>query len=126
MAGDAIPADEADQLVRVCRTAMGDTLRSVTYFTRDDYAQVYLREDLEPDADIEGFIDHEWNSYEVTRDAYRASELGDYRYTIRVFENGYLVRVTTEDEGVLVTVDDLTTGRFEEITAAIAGLLGGA
>lgn len=118
-----LPADRAERLVRVCRTGMGDTLRSVTYFTRDDFEQLYLREDLERDADLDRFVDHEWQSYEITQDAYRASELGEYRYTVRVFENGYLVRVTTPREGVFVTVDDLTTGRFEEITAAIGGLL---
>jgi len=29
--------DTADQLRRACRTTVGDSLRSVTYFTRDDY-----------------------------------------------------------------------------------------
>lgn len=123
MVDESLPADRAERLVRVCRTAMGDTLRSVTYFTRDDFDQLYLRDDLERDADLDRFVDHEWQSYEITQDAYRASELGEYRYTVRVFENGYLVRVTAPNEGVFVTVDDLTTGRFEEITAAIGGLL---
>ena len=39
-----------DRLVRTTRTAIGDSLRSVTYFTRSDYDQLYLRDDFDRDA----------------------------------------------------------------------------
>lgn len=45
-----------ERIVRTSRTAVGDSLRSVTYFTRDDFEQLYLREDLEQDADLSTFI----------------------------------------------------------------------
>jgi hypothetical protein len=44
---------------RHVRTATGDRLRSVTYFTRTDYGQLSLRENLERDADAMRFIGHE-------------------------------------------------------------------
>ncbi|MFB9324305.1 DUF7522 family protein, partial [Cryptosporangium minutisporangium] len=49
----------ADELISVCRTAIGDELRSITYFTEDDYEQLYLREDLERDADLDRFVANE-------------------------------------------------------------------
>ncbi|WP_101297652.1 DUF7522 family protein [Halegenticoccus soli] len=112
-----------DRLTRTCRTAAGDSLRSLTYFNRFDYEQVYLREDLEQDADLNSFIGNEWHDFKTTQDAYRGSELGDYRYTIRVFENGYLVRITIEDSGVFVTTDGITMQDFEALSAAVTEVL---
>ncbi|WP_129116851.1 DUF7522 family protein [Halegenticoccus tardaugens] len=113
-----------DRLTTVCRTAAGDSLRSLTYFNRFDYEQVYLREDLRQDADLSSFIGNEWHDFKTTQDAYRGSELGDYRYTIRVFDNGYLVRITTEDTGVFVTTDGITMQDFEALSAAVTEVLG--
>ncbi|ELK45823.1 hypothetical protein D320_20991, partial [Haloferax sp. BAB-2207] len=56
-------------------------------------------------------------------DAYRGSELGDYEYTIRVFENGYLVRITVEDFGVFVTTDGISMQDFEALAAATTEIL---
>jgi hypothetical protein len=109
----------ADTLVSLCRTALGDHLRSVTYFTKDDYEQIYLRDDLEQNADLTTFIGNEWHGFQVTRGSYQDTELGEYRYTIRVFENGYLVRYTSDHDGVFLTSDGLTTRRFNEIEAAL-------
>lgn len=119
MASGLLSEDAKERFAQVCRTAIGDSLRSVTYFTRSDYEQVYLREDLDRDADISSFIGAEWQDYNVTQDAYRDSELGDYEHTIRVFENGYLVRITTEDAGVFVTTDGLTMQDFNALAAAV-------
>jgi hypothetical protein len=118
-----LPADAADRLTRTCRTALGDSLRSVTYFNRSDYEQVYLRGDLEQDADMSSFIGTEWQDFTVSQDAYRNSELGDYRYTIRVFDNGFLLRVTTEDAGVFVTTDGITMQDFEAAATAVTKTL---
>lgn len=118
-----ITEDRADQLVRTARTVMGERCRSVTYFTRDDYEQVYLREDLERDADLSSFIGVEWREAEITGDAYKHTELGDHLYTLRAFENGYLVRVTTSHDGVFVTTDGITLQGFDEVSSALSSLL---
>lgn len=123
MATDIVSDEIADLFVTTCRTAVGDSLRSITYFTRDDFDQLYLREDLESDADLETFIGHEWQDFKVTRSAYAGSELGAYRYTIRVFENGFLVRVTSDREGVFVTTDGLLMKDFEELATAVGSVL---
>lgn len=123
MPGHLLDDETRETLVRLCRTSLGDHLRSVTYFTRDDYEQVYLRDDLEQDADLTTFIGNEWYGFQVTEGSYADSELGRYRYTIRVFENGYLVRYTTAHDGVFLTSDGLTTRRFDEVTAALRDIL---
>jgi len=116
--------DAREQLVRTSRTAIGEHLRSVTYFTRDDYEQLYLRTDLEQDADLSSFIGHEWHDFKTTQTAYQSSELGDYRFTVRVFENGYLARVTTERDGLFVTTDEVDMRGFKEVATALSAILG--
>ncbi|GAB3668256.1 DUF7522 family protein [Halopiger thermotolerans] len=123
MATGLLTPAAADRIVTTCRTAIGDSLRSVTYFTRDDYEQVYLRDDLERDADLSTFIGHEWRGFKTARTAYERSELGDYNYTIRVFDNGFLVRVTSDSDGVFVTTDGLTMKDFEEVATAVNAFL---
>ncbi|WP_394741180.1 DUF7522 family protein [Natronococcus roseus] len=123
MATGLLNAEIADQIETTCRTAIGDSLRSVTYFTRDDYEQLYLREDLERDADLSTFIGHEWRGFKTAQTAYQQSELGDYNYTIRVFDNGFLIRVTSDREGVFVTTDGLTIKDFEEVATAVEAVL---
>ncbi|EJN61357.1 DUF7522 family protein [Halogranum rubrum] len=123
MENQLLPDEAKDRLTRTCRTAVGDSLRSLTYINRFDYEQVYLRDDLERDADLNSFIGNEWHDFKMTQDAYRGSELGDYRYTIRVFENGYLVRITIEDSGVFITTDGITMQDFEALSQAVEGVL---
>ena len=115
--------ETAEMIATTCRTTVGDSCRSVTYFTRDDYDQLYLREDLEQDADLTSFIGNEWRGFQITQDAYRGSELGAYEYTIRSFERGYLVRVTTDREGVFVTTDGISMQDFEALAAALKSVL---
>ncbi|WP_312909107.1 DUF7522 family protein [Natronosalvus caseinilyticus] len=124
MATGLLTDETADQIVTTCRTAVGDSLRSVTYFTRDDFEQLYLRDDLERDADLTSFIGHEWRGFKTAQTAYEGSELGDYEYTIRVFENGFLIRVTTDREGVFATTDGLTVKDFEEVATGLESFLG--
>jgi hypothetical protein len=113
----------ADRVVTAARTVVGDQLRSVTYFTRDDFDQLYLREDLERDADLGTFVGHEWREWETTETAYAGSELGAHEYTIRVFENGFLVRVAVDRGGVFVTTDGLTLKDFDEVASALREVL---
>ncbi len=122
-ASDDLVSDEfADRLQRACRTTVGDTLRSITYFTPGAFQQVYLRSDLESDADLAGFVEHETLGFRA-RTSYRGSELGEYEHTMRSFEHGYLTRVTSTDEGVFVTTDGLTMRRSEEVSEALRRVL---
>ena len=123
MEGDAIDQPLADELVSVCRTAVGDELRSITYFTDDDVEQLYLRSDLNQTADLVGFAEHERLGFH-SQSAYRNTQLGEYGATIRMFENGYLSRVIRGDHGVWVTTDDMSMERFEELTSALESVLG--
>lgn len=117
---DGVPAE---QIVETCRTAIGDELRSVVYFTGDDYEQLYVRENLSIDADVEAFVENERAGFARARDA--ESELGPYEYTVHAFENGYLTRVVAGGAGVFVTTDELSIRRFRDAAVAIESVLGG-
>jgi len=123
MESQLLSDETAEKIVTTARTATGDSLRSVMYFTRSDFEQLYLREDLERDADLNTFVGHEWRGFRDTRAAYQTSELGDYKFTVRAFSNGYLLRVTGERAGVLITTDGLSMSSYEEIADAIEKML---
>lgn len=111
-----------DELVRSCRTTVGDELRSVTYFDASDEEQIYLRDDLTAGADIVGFADNERLGFR-SQSVYSGSELGEYQFTIRVFEHGYLTRVIADDHGAFVTTNGLRMDRFEELASAVRTVL---
>jgi hypothetical protein len=113
----------AENIVTTARTATGDSLRSVTYFTRTDFDQLYLRDDLEQDADLNTFVGHEWRAYRETENAYQQSELGEHQFTVRAFDNGYLLRVAADRNGVLITTDGLSMQSYEEVATALSKLL---
>ncbi|WP_049924451.1 DUF7522 family protein [Halopiger djelfimassiliensis] len=121
MAAELEP-EAADELISVCRTSVGDELRSITYFTDADVVQVYLRSDLERTADLVGFAEHERMGFR-SQSAYRNTQLGEYEATIRMFENGFLTRVIDDGHGVWVTTDDMSIDRFEELTCALTTVL---
>lgn len=112
----------ATRLVSAARTAVGDELRSVTSFDKDAVDQVYLREGLDRTADLVGFADNERLGFRSQR-AYNNTQLGEYDFTIRVFEYGYLTRVIVGDRGVWVTTDAMPIDRFEELAAALRSVL---
>ncbi|SDR43555.1 DUF7522 family protein [Natronobacterium texcoconense] len=112
----------ADELVSVCRTTVGDELRSITYFTEDAVSQLYLRSDLEQTADLVGFAEHERMGFH-SQSAYRNTQLGEYQATIRTFENGYLTRIIRDEHGVWVTTDSMSIERFEELTSGVKSVL---
>ena len=117
------PSDDlAESLTEAARTAIGDELRSLTYFTDESVEQLYLRGDLEAAADLVGFADLERLGFH-SKAGYRETELGAYQFTIRVFENGYLVRVIEDGHGVFVTTDAMARTRFEEVADALAAIL---
>jgi hypothetical protein len=114
---------DRETLVSTARTTVGDELRSITYFDETDVIeQVYLRSDLESDADLVGFADTERLGFRSQTD-YGNSELGPYECTIRVFEHGYLTRVIDGDHGAFVTTDSMDMDRFEELGVALRGAL---
>lgn len=123
MASAELAPDElAVQITTACRTAAGDDVRSVTYFNRNDFEQLYLRSDLTQDADLGAFVEHETLGFDAAED-YKGSELGDYTFTVRRFENGFLTRVIRGDHGTFVTLDSLTINRSEEIASALEEIL---
>jgi hypothetical protein len=120
---DEQKGDLREQLVSACRTAVGDELRSVTYFTEDDEEQIYLRDDLEAGANLVGFADDERLGFRTQAD-YENSELGEYLFTMRVFERGYLTRVIVGDHGAFVTTDEMEMERFKDLAEAVRAVLG--
>ncbi len=123
MESELLSDEQADHIVTTARTATGDSLRSVTYFTRSDFDQLYLRDDLERDADLNTFVGHEWRGYRETQNAYQNSELGTYEFTVRAFDNGYLLRVASDRKGVLISTDGLSMSSYEEIAEALQRML---
>lgn len=117
-----LPDSVKEELQSVCRTTVGDELRSVTYFTPEAVEQLYLRSDLDQTADLIGFAELERHGFHA-QTAYRATQLGEYRATIRLFENGFLTRVIQGNDGVWVTTDDLSMDRFEELVVSIKAVL---
>ncbi|WP_122089448.1 DUF7522 family protein [Halalkalicoccus subterraneus] len=117
-----VDSELADELLSVCRTTVGDELRSITYFTEDGVEQVYLRSDLERTADLIGFAEHERMGFR-SQSAYRNTQLGEYEATIRMFEHGFLTRVIEGRHGTWVTTDSMDIDRFEELSTALRKVL---
>lgn len=122
MSEPAHDAELTERLVSVCRTAVGDELRSITYFTDEEVVPVYLRSDLDRTADLVGFAEIERTGFDAA-DKYDGTELGEYRATVRMFENGYLTRVVFARTGVWVTTDIMSMDRFEELSSALHPVL---
>ena len=122
MGKDTLDSEFADELISVCRTTVGDELRSIAYFTEDKVEPVYLREDLDRTADLVGFADHERLGFQA-QSAYQNTQLGEYQATVRMFENGYLTRVIYGHTGIWVTTDEMSIDRFEELVIALKTLL---
>lgn len=111
-----------EELLTAARTAIGDEVRSLTYFTKEDVEQLYLRSDLSRTADLLGFAENERQGFH-SQSLYANSQLGDYRFTVRVFDNGYLTRVIANNHGIWVTTDSIEMDRFEELASALATIL---
>ncbi|MFC6836890.1 DUF7522 family protein [Halomarina ordinaria] len=115
----ALVTDERrETLVSAARTAIGDDLRSLVYFTPEEWERLYLRSDLDRDADVERFAANERLAFADLR-AYGTSELGTYQFTIRAFTDGYVVRVVDGEEGTFATTDAMPITLFEEVATAL-------
>jgi len=119
------PSDEtAEEMVRTCRATIGDQVRTITFITEDDYEFLYEREDIDRTTEATGFIGAEQRGFASQR-TYGWSDLGDYQYTIRGFEHGFIGRVIHKDRGVYVAADALTVETFTEAAESIRTLLEG-
>jgi hypothetical protein len=111
-----------EELVEAARRVVGNDLRSVTYLTQDTVEQLYLRDYLEADADLESFAEAERSGFD-DRMEYKGTELGPFQFTIRVFKRGYLVRAIADGHGAFVTLDAVDREQFDELGEALLAVL---
>ncbi|MWG33007.1 DUF7522 family protein [Halomarina oriensis] len=125
----------SDSLVSTARAGIGDTLRSVIYFTPVTFEVLYLRKDLYDDEaaarEVKGrLVDVERSGF-VDGSAYSSlgpggtdgPTFGEYEFTLRVFRDGFVSRVIVGDHGVLLTTDEVDVGDFEEVAVTLRKLL---
>ncbi|SDC37119.1 hypothetical protein [Natrinema hispanicum] len=140
MSGKLYRTDLGDELatgiVSAARTSLGDTLRSVLYFTPSAFDILYLRQDLydstadarDAKAQLVEFEQAGFSEVPVRTAIARkesSSDIGDYEFTVRFHESGFVVRVLQRDVGVLLTIDSMDVNAFEDAAVAIQGLLHG-
>jgi hypothetical protein len=124
----------AEGIVSAARTGLGDTLRSVVYFTPSAFDVVYLRGDLyessEAARDVKArLVDFETMGFAESpvRSALAAESgplgIGDYEFTVRFHRDGFVVRILEGDHGVLLTTDSMNVEEFETAAATISTLL---
>lgn len=122
----------ASRLVSAARTGLGDSLRSVVYFTPSKFDVLYVRRDLYDspesltraksrlvDPETVGFAEASLRRATGTAD----SDLGSYGFTVRFHDDGYVVRVLDGDRAVLLTTDSMEVDEFEETAIAVRKLL---
>ena len=124
----------ADSVVSAARTSLGDTLRSVVYFTPGAMDVLYVRQDLyesrqravEAKARLVEFERVGFAEAPV-RTALSApadpESIGAYDFTVRVHGEGFVVRVLAGDDGVLLTTDEMDIDAFEDAAVAIRRFL---
>lgn len=128
--------DVAESLVNTCRVTVGDTLRSVIYFTPEEYELLYVRSDLyDGDEDAmrrvkSTFVENERMGFRDSKTYTRLAnepdvepDVGEYEFTIRVFTDGFVSRVIVGDRGVIVTSDGIEMDSFEDMAVAIRRML---
>jgi len=131
-----IDGGRAESVLSATRTGLGDELRSVVYFTPSAFDLLYVRSDLYPSAgdartrkaqlvalERVGFAERS-----VRTDIARSDDgpgIGQYDFTVRFHEDGFVVRVLAGDGGVLFTTDSMDVGAFREAVTAIRGVLDG-
>ncbi|MFC6724204.1 hypothetical protein ACFQE1_07415 [Halobium palmae] len=124
----------SDSIVSACRTGLGDELRSVVYFTPDEFEPLYLRRDLAGDEAAHGaeaaLVENErlatWPEgpyVDRPHDPDLSPTLGDYECTVRMFSGGFVGRVVVGRRGVIVTTDELDVRAFEELAVSLRSLL---
>ena len=129
-----IEADFEESLVSAARTSLGDTLRSVVYFTPSAFDVLYVRRGLYPSAEAARDAKSQLVALETVGfaeapartaifDGEHESSIGPYEFTVRFHEDGFVVRVLEGNSGVLLTTDSMDVTAFEEAVGAIKKLL---
>lgn len=126
--------DMSDSIVSAVRTSLGDTLRSIVYFTPSEFDVLYVRQDLYESQDdareaksqlVEfeqtGFAEGPVRTMLAQREG--GSDIGPYEFTARFHEDGFVVRIIRDDSGVLFTTDSMDVNAFEDAASALTGLL---
>ena len=124
----------AESILSATRTSIGDSLRSVVYFTPSSFDLLYVRKDLYPSDEAArerkgqlvqlervGFAERP-----VRDDAAHSGDgpdIGPYNFTVRFHDEGFVVRVLEGDAGVLFTTDSMNSSAFREAVTAIRGVL---
>lgn len=124
-----------EQLVSAIRTTLGDGLRSVVRFDRDDWRACYIRDDVGRSVGGSSalqawFVENERLGFESAA-AYREfadaddvePAFGEYELTVRVFEAGLVGRVIVGDRGVIFTTDPMALRNVEDAGVAARNVL---
>jgi hypothetical protein len=129
-----ISDDVATGLASAARTGLGDTLRSVVYFTPSAFDVLYLRQELYDSMEAartakEQLVELERVGFaEVpvrTAIVHQEDEtgIGPYEFTVRFHEDGFVVRVLEGDAGIIMTTDSMDLNAFEDAATAVRRLL---
>src|SRR6056297_2975066 len=126
----------ADSIVSAARTSLGDTLRSVMYFTPSAMDLLYVRRDLYESR--QRAIEAKSRLVEFERVGFAEApvrtalsppadpdSIGSYEFTVRVHDDGFVVRILAADDGVILTTDDMDADAFDDAAVAISKLLVG-
>ncbi|WP_284009610.1 DUF7522 family protein [Haloarcula pelagica] len=124
----------ADSVISAARTSLGDTLRSVIYFTPSEMDLLYVRRDLYESR--QGALEVKSRLVEFERGGFAEapvrtvlsvpddpSGIGPYEFTVRFHRDGFVVRVLEGDAGVILTTDSMDVDAFEDAATAITTLL---
>lgn len=130
----AIDPQVADSVVSTARASIGDTLRSVIYFTPSAMDLLYVRRDLY--GSRQRAVEAKSRLVEFERVGFAEApvrtalsppsnpdSIGAYEFTVRVHDEGYVVRILTADDGVILTTDDMDIDAFDDAAVAISKLL---
>lgn len=124
----------ADSVISIARTSVGDTLRSVIYFTTDEMDLLYVRADLYESR--QGALEVKSRLVEFERAGFdeapirsvlsvpqEPESIGEYNFTVRIHDDGYVLRVLGDDAGVILTTDEMDVEAFEDAAVAITKLI---
>lgn len=124
----------ADSLVSAARGSLGDSLRSVIYFTPDEMDLLYVRGDLYRSR--QGALEVKSRLVEFERSGFDEapirtilsvpddpSGIGPYEFTVRFHRSGFVIRIVADGAGVLLTADRLDVEAFEDAVTAVTSLL---
>lgn len=126
--------DVATGIVSAARTSLGDTLRSVVYFTPSEFDVLYVRQDCYDSSEAARSAKKQLVELErvgfaevpvranVT-EAADGSDIGPYEFTVRFHEDGFVVRVLQGDAGTIMTTDSMDVNAFEDAAIAVRRLL---